>query len=317
MVGEDLIHGSSISFQPENRATTGTYGTLLIGECLPVFQWPGLNTSFGINVEKAYEEVEYTPAHGNDHTLECIRNAQVAEELPFSLNVVPQVDGNWKLLEYITGDDEGFGDAPDSTSWMKELDGKFSVFTGVMPTDYKCDIPGKGVAKESIGGFAGHRAAISPTDPTVAGGGSHALEDTSRPIVWNDIVSVKMDENASPGTEIKHCLSDISFGFTSEIAVDVKPSSLLSTKICDVKVVSRKMFVSLKMAWIDQTFIDIVTTPVKQYLKLEVGASPHKLTATFGGLYWNVYEAKAEKKTLAGGTLTSIVDQPTLVYAIS
>jgi hypothetical protein len=161
---------------------------------------------------------------------------KLGEDLPFHLETYPQAGMKFPLLEFITGSATGFGDTPDSTSWLKELAGKFSVFTGVMFEDYKCEIPERGAVKETISGFAGDRAAIAAVSPA----DTEASEDTSKPRVWNDIVSIRMGGSAGPSESIAHCLSDISFGFTSEIEKKTHPESDLSTKICGVRVVARK-----------------------------------------------------------------------------
>ena len=311
----DLIHGSMVSYQPELRTTTGEYGVLdeEAGPPIqPIMLWPGLNASFGVDVEKTYEEIPHTPAHGDTHILECVRNVMTGEKLAFGLTTYPQKGMDFPLLPFITGAAGGLGDEPDSTSWLKELNGQFSMFTGVMFEDYKAEIPALGAMKETISGFAGHRAAIVEVDPVT----THATENEGAPLTWADIVSIKLGE---AGTEdILHCVSDISYGFTSEIDSCVHPESALTTKLHGVRVVARKMFVSLKLKYASQTFIDAVVTPTKQILTLVIKAdSPYTeaTTLTFGGLYFPKYIAKAESKTLIGDTITSISDQPTFTIA--
>jgi hypothetical protein len=109
---------------------------------------------------------------------------------------------------------------------------------------------------------------------------------------------------------IAHCISDISFGFTNEIKKEIHPESTLTTKVRGVRAVSRKMFVSLKLTWVDQTFLDIVAAPTKQFLKIVIGTSPDETTFEFNGLYWPKYISKAEPKELVGDTITCITDQP-------
>ena len=305
----DLIHGSAVSYQAEHRANSGEYGILY--SATPAMLYPGLSTSFSVDVEESYEEISYTPSHGENHSLECVRNVNTGENLPFDLSSHPQVTGDWPLLEFITGSNAGLGDEPDSTSWLKELNGKFSLFTGIMFEDYKCEIPGVGVAKEDISGFAGHRVAISGISPAT----TEATENTSEPLVWNDISSIRMGPSGGPLTTITHCFSDMSYGFTSEIEKTLHPESELTTKICDVKVKARKMFVSLKLTWVDQTFIDVVTTSEKLNLKMIIGQSGHQTTMQFNGLYWPKYIAKAEPKELIGDTITCITDQPSFTYS--
>lgn len=314
MATQDLIHGSVVSYQAEGMTNGGEYGVLDVDAGppqLPVMKWPGLNTSFSVDVEEEYEEISHTPAHGASNQLESVRNCLLGEKLPFSLEVYPQKTLHWPLLEFITGSTSTLSDTVDSTSWMKELDGKYSVFTGVMFEDYKVEIPAKGSVKETISGFAGHRAAIADTSPAE----TEATMNTSRPISWNDIVSIRMGDAPSPTDTIDHCLSDISFGFTSEIQQRLHPESTLSSKICGVRVAARKMFVSLKLTWADQTFIDLVTGSTKQHLKLVIGTTPDATTLEFGGLYWPKYIAKAEAKELVGDTITCITDQHTFTYS--
>ena len=307
---QDLIHGTAVSFCPERRTeATGEYGVL--DAVSQVFQWSGLNSSFSVDVEETYEEIPHNPTHVTTNILEEVRNVPVGEELGFALITVPQVDKDLPLLEYITGAAvgaaNGFGDQPDSTSWLKEMAGRFSLFTGVMFTDYKCEIPALGVAKETISGFAGSRIAVSGSNPA----SSDAQLSTKRPIVWNDISSIKMGNAPNPTDEILHCISDISFGFTSEVKQEIHPESSLTTKIKDVRVVSRKMFVSLKLTWVNQTFLSIVAGSTKQYLTIIIDG----LTIKFGGLYFPKYIAKADPKELIGDTITCVIDQPTFEYS--
>ena len=312
MTAADLIHGSAVSYQKEDRNGAGEYG-ILLNAGAAVMLYPGLSTNFSVDAIAPYEEIAYTPAHGEEHILENIRNVKLGEELPFTLTTHPQLMGNWPLLRFITGSASGLGDQPDSTSWMKELAGKWSVWTGIMMEDLKVEIPGIGVAKETYSGFAGHRKAIVGTSPV----GTEATENTSRALVWNDISSIRMDDSADPTEEIENCISDISFGFTSEIAKRVHPESVLSTKMSGVRVTARKMFVSLKLTWIDQAFIDVVVGSTKLNLKLAIGPTGHKTTFLFKGLYWDKYIAKADPKELVGDTITCIVDQPDFSYSVS
>ena len=312
----DLLPGAVVSYQAENRRTTGHYGELYtVAGTAPAMLWPGANTDFGVDVDEKYEEVFYTPGHGASNILEGVRNVKLAEELPFGITVHPQVTGHWPLLQYITGSTSGFGDEPDSTSWMKEVDNgvtpDFSVYTGVMFEDYKCDIPGLGIATETISGHAAHRAAIVHTSPAE----EEAVENTTAPIVWNDIKSIRMDATDTPVAEITHCLSDISFGFTSEVSTRIHPESLLSTKQCGVRVASRKMFVSLKLTWVDQSFLDIVTGSTALNLKMVIGTNPDATTMQFDGLFWPKYIAKAQPKELVGDTVTCVVDRPGFAYS--
>jgi hypothetical protein len=311
MVSVDLIHGTAVSYQAEHRVGANEYGILYTTGDAPIMLYPGLSSSFGVEVNAPYEEINYTPPHGAGHILELTRNVKLGEELGFSLSTIPQVTAHFPLLKFITGSASGLGDEPDSTSWLKELDGKFSLFTGIMFNDYKCDIPGIGVAKESIGGFAGHRVAISDSSPAT----TEAIENTSRALVWKDISAIKMDDGDVPTEAIEHCVSDVSFGFTSEVAKRIHPESTLTTKISGVRVMSRKMSVTLKLTWVDQAFIDVVTQSEKLNLKLVIGPSGHETTMIFGGLFWPQYISKAEPKELVGSSITCIVDQPSFSYS--
>jgi hypothetical protein len=121
--------------------------------------------------------------------------------------------------------------------------------------------------------------------------------------------------SASSIVSIAHCVSDISFGFTSEVKKETHPESTLSTKIKGVRVTGRKMSVTLKLTWVDQTFLDIVAGSSKQYLKIVIGTSPDETTLEFNGLFWPQYISKAEPKELVGSSITCIVDQPSFSYS--
>ena len=311
----DLIHGSIVSYQAEDIHGTGTYGTLITGTSLPVMVWPGLVESFDIGVEETYDETQYLAAHGDTSRLENTRNVITGEELAFSMSVYPQKTQHWNLIPFITGSTSGFSDTPDSLSFIKELNSKFTVYTGVMVDAYKVDIPERGKIKQTISGFAGHQVAPSVTDPLAAGSGTHASENATDQLVWNDVVELKMDATATPSTAIDHCVGDISFGFTSEIAKKTHPESTLTTKICGVEVMSRKMEVSLTLTYVDQTFISLVTAGTKQNIKLKIGTTPDATTFVFTGLLWPKYIAKAEPNDLIGDVITSVVDQHAFTYS--
>jgi hypothetical protein len=115
--------------------------------------------------------------------------------------------------------------------------------------------------------------------------------------------------------DIEHCLSDITFGFTSEVVKVIDTPLVLSTGIEDVRVVSRKMFVTLKLGWINQTFIDVVSGTERLYLRMAIGASPDMTTFEFWGLKWPKYIAKAVPKEVIGDNITSIVDRPGFKYS--
>lgn len=306
----DLIHGSIASYQAEDIHGSGTYGTLVTDVTNPVMIWPGLVESFDVGVEENYDETNYLAAHGDTSRLENTRNVITGEELPFSMSVYPQKTQHWSLLPFITGSASGFSDTPDSLSFVKELNSKFTAYTGIMFESYKCDIPERGKIKQTISGFAGHQVAPSVVDPVK----THATELTTDQLVWNDVVALKMDATATPSTAISHCVGDISFGFSSTIAKKTHPESSLTTKICGVEVMSRKMEVSLTLTYVDQTFISLVTAGTKQNVLMTVGTTPDATTFTFKGLLWPKYIAKAEPNDLIGDTITAVTDQPAFTY---
>lgn len=314
---EDLIHGSIVSYQAEDFIGSGTYGTIVSAAgppATPALLWPGLVESFDIGVKENYDETWHLGANGDTSLLENVRNTKVSEDLPFSATIYPQKTQDWNLLPFIVGGAAAFSDSVDSTSWVKELDSKFTVFTGIMFESLKIDIPERGKVKETISGFAGNQVAPSVTDPTTEHTGSHATEDTSDLLTWSDIASIKMDATATPSTVIDHCIGDISLGFTSEITKRYHPESSLSTRICGVKVVKRTMELSLTLTYVDQTFISLVTGATKQNLLLTIGTTPNATTFTCKGLLWPEYIAKAEPNDLIGDTITAVVDQPSFTY---
>jgi hypothetical protein len=295
-----LIHGTVVSYRKE----TGDYGSFVPGQMLN----PGLSTMFSVDVDETYEEIQFTPAHEEPNILEKVVNVKIGEELPFTLTTYPQKNAGWPLLQYVTGATDGLGDEPASTTWMKELNGKYSLFPGIMMEDVKVEIPGVGVVKESYTGFAGHRAAITDTAPD---GITEAAKDDNRALVWSDISEIFMDDKAVPDTLIPHCISDISFGFTNEVVKFVHPNSTLSTKIYGVRVVSRKMFVTLKLGWVSDAFLAIVEGSTTQSLKFTLDGT----TFIFGGLYFPKYVSKADPRELVGDNITSIMNKPTFTYA--
>lgn len=314
---EDLIHGSIVSYQAEDFTGSGTYGTLVAAAgppATPIMIWPGMVESFNIDVEENYDETLHLGANGDTSLLENVRNTKVSEELPFSATIYPQKTQDWDLLPFIVGGAAAFSDSVDSTSWIKELDSKFTTFTGIMFESLKIDIPERGKVKQTMSGFAGHQTAPSVTDPLTATSGTHASENTSDLLTWADIASIKMDATDTPSTVIDHCIGDISLGFSSTIIKRFHPESSLSTHICGVKVVERKLELSLTLTYVDQDFITLVTGATKQNFLLTIGATPNATTFTCKGLLWPKYIAKAEPNELIGDTITAVVDQPSFTY---
>ena len=308
----DLIHGNIVSYQAEDIYGSGEYGVIVDDDITtPIMLWPGLTKSFLVGVEEVYEEILHLGAHGDTSLLGNVRNMKMKEELPFSAEIVPQKTLHWPLLKFIVGGSGAFSDEVDSTSWVKELDSKFSVFTGHMFESYKVDIPEQGIASQTISGFAGSQVAPSVTDPAE----TNASANTSDPVTWNDITSIKMDGNDPPTTDISHCIGDISFGFTSEIAKRKHPESTLTTKICGVRVMKRIMDVSLTLTYADQTFISLVTGGTTQNLQIKIGATPDETTFTFKGLKWPKYVAEAKPDEIIGDTITALTDKPAFTYA--
>ena len=313
----DLIHGSIVSYQAEDMTGSGTYGTLVatVGPpATPVMIWPGMVESFNIDVEENYDETQHLGANGDTSLLENVRNTKVSEDLPFSATIYPQKTQDWDLLPFIVGGAAAFSDSVDSTSWIKELNSKFTTFTGIMFESLKIDIPERGKVKQTISGFAGHQTAPSVTDPLTATSGTHASENASDLLTWADIASIKMDATATPSTVIGHCIGDISLGFTSEITKRYHPESSLSTKMCGVKVVKRMMELSLTLTYENQDFVTLVTGATKQNVLLTIGTTPNATTFTMKGLLWPKYVAKAEPNDLIGDTITAVVDQPSFTY---
>jgi hypothetical protein len=306
---EDLIHGSIVSFIAEDMVGAGTYGTV---PTTPTMVWPGLTESFNIDINENYDETQHLGAHADTSILENTRNTKLGEELPFSATIYPQKTQDWALLPYIVGGAAAFSDSVDSTAWIKELNSKYTVFSGIMLESLKIDIPEQGKVKQTLSGFAGHQVAPSDTAPT---GIVEASENASDLLTWGDIASIKMDATDTPSTAIDHCIGDISLGFTSEVVKRFHPESALSTKICGVKMVKRIMEISLTFsAYVDQTFSALVTGGTKQNLLLTIGTTPNATTFTCKGLLWPAYVAKAEPNELIGDTVTAVVDQPSFTY---
>lgn len=306
----NLLHGGVVSLQAEDWIGSGAYGTLVTDETNPVMVWPGLVESFDIGVEEAYDETQHLGANADTSLLENVRNTKTGEELPFSAVIFPQKTLDWNLLPFIVGGAAAFSDSVDSTSWVRELNSKFTAFTGIMFESLKIDIPERGKVKQTISGFAGHQVAPSDSDPVK----THASENASDLLTWNDIASLKMDATDTPSTAIDHCVGDISLGFTSEVVKRYHPESSLTTKICSVKVVKRMLELSLTLSYVDQTFISLVTGATKQNVLLTIGTTPNATTFTMKGLLWPKYISKAEPNELIGDTITAVVDQPSFTY---
>jgi hypothetical protein len=59
-----------------------------------------------------------------------------------------------------------------------------------------------------------------------------------------------MDGDIIPTTKIAYGLSDMNFGFTSEIAVETHPESVLSTRICNVYALTLYNRIRKAVQWI-------------------------------------------------------------------
>ena len=307
----DLIHGSIVSYQAEDIYGDGEYGTLVEDVTKPIMLWPGLTKSFLVGVEEVYEEILHLGANGDTSLLANVRNMKMREELPFSAEIVPQQTLHWPLLQYSVGGTGAFSDEVDSTSWIKELDDNFSVFTGIMMESFKVDMPEQGIVSQTLSGFAGHQIAPSAVDPVI----THATANTSDPLTWNDITSIKMGASDPPTTDITHCIGDISFGFTSEIAKRKHPESSLTTKMCGIRVMKRIMEASLTLTYADQTFLSLVTGGTSQNLLIKIGTTPNETTFKIIGLRWPKYVAEAKPDEIIGDAITAVTDNPSFTYA--
>lgn len=304
---EDLIHGSIVSLIAEDMVGVGTYGTC---PATPTMVWPGMTTGFSIPVKYNYDETTHLAAHGATR-LERIRNTKLGEELPFSAEIYPQKTQDCALLKYIVGGAAAYSDSVDSTTWIKELDGDYSVYSGIMLEGYKIDIPEHGLVKQTLSGFAGNQEA--PTTAPV--GLVEATENVSDILSWEDISSLKMDTTATPSTAIDHCIGDISLNFSSVVAKRYHPESTLSTKMCGVKVMARKLELSFTFsAYVDETFLTLVSGGTKQNVLLTIGATPNATTFTCKGLLWPEYDPTTSPDELIGQTVTALVDQPSFTY---
>jgi hypothetical protein len=72
------------------------------------------------------------------------------------------------------------------------------------------------------------------------------------------------------------------------------------------------MFVSLKLGWVNQEFLNTVAGSTTVNLKFILDGT----VFIFGGLYFPKYVAKADPKELVGDTITSIMDQPSFTYVV-
>jgi hypothetical protein len=177
---------------------------------------------------------------------------------------------NWDLLSHIVGSSSVFTSEVDSLSFLRYLDGEYSIISGVMLTEFIQNIKKSDYVAIDVNFKAGHITDPSGVDPI--GTGSHAVEDTADPFLWRDLADLRFGSTNPPIEELTQVLGDINLSIKNEIDIPPINSSVMFSYGGQPVLRNRKVELALDFTWESvEAFWSIMKNSEQQYFSYSLG----------------------------------------------
>jgi len=165
----------ALEWVSEKRHTTGEFGEFPAN---PTMLSIGLISDFTTHTDRKLKGNTYLRTHGNVAALPRLRTLPTGGTVEGSFTYYPQ---DWTLLPLITGSSSTFTSEVDSLSFLRYLDGEYTIISGVMLTGFTQNINKSDFVAIDVTFKAGHISDPTAIDPI--GTGAHATEDTADPFL--------------------------------------------------------------------------------------------------------------------------------------
>lgn len=258
MPGQTVVQGA----QPIEYVEETAFGD---PEVDAAWNWIGLVTSHSVSPEVEAETVTYLPPSGVDNKLEQKKNVKVSEGYSGDLTYHPQ--GGFDFLQLFTGADGTTSSEipPWQLGEQVEEQGEYRRILGVVGDEWELNVSEDSIAEVSASWIAADAEDWSTTD--YVGAGSHAAEDGTEPLTYDDLSNVQLG-----GTDINGAVEELTITVSNDLEVVKDPNSDFGTHVYAIEVTDREVSADLTLTYSD---FNLAQT-VRSY-------QPQDLTFTLGG----------------------------------
>jgi hypothetical protein len=264
MVSTPATDKGALEWIPEKRLTTGEYGTFPTNPTmLPI----GLISDFTVHADRKLKSKTYLRAHQDVAELAQLRTLPTGGTVEGSFTYYPQ---NWDLLPLIVGSSSTFTSEVDSLSFLRYLDGEYTIISGVMLTDFTQNIKKSDFVAIDVSFKAGDISDPSGVDPI--GTGTHAAEDTADPFLWQDLADLRFGSTNPPTEVLTQVLGDIKLSIKNEIDIPPINSSVMFSYGGQPVLKKREVELALDFTWESvDAFWAIMKNSEQQYFSYSLG----------------------------------------------
>lgn len=255
----------------------------------PSMKWIGLVTDH--TSQKGSDSNRYHDTGGSGKTSTWKDNQRYRETLSISTTYAPQ---DFTFLQYFTGADGSISDRLSTIQVGEAGDGENRLLLGCWGEKWNMTIAEDRVAKVNTKLSAADYNDFTATD--YIGNGSHATEDSSAPLSYNDLGSITYG-----GSNISHYIGSLGLSIKNDFNVFTSPDSSLPTLVDSVMLTDRTIRLSMEIKFADMGFLTMVKNYTAQQFKFTVGPT----TFTVDGVTFPQFEYTSSPAELMGQTVKS------------
>ena len=264
MVALPATDKGALEWVPEKRCTTGGFGEFPTN---PTMLSIGLISDFTLHADRKLKGNTYLRAHENVAALPRLRTLPTGGTVEGSFTYYPQ---DWNLLPLIVGSSSTFTSEVDSLSFLRYLDGDYTIISGVMLTSFTQNINKSDFVAIDVTFKAGDISDPTTDDPI--GTGAHATEDTSDPFLWQDLADLRFGSTNPPVEELTQVLGDVKVSIKNEVDMPPINSSVMFSYAGQPRMNKREVELSIEFTWESvDAFWTIMKNSERQYFSYSLG----------------------------------------------
>jgi hypothetical protein len=236
MPGDTVVQGA----QPVEYVEETSFAT---DETDPAMNWFGLVDTWTVTQGVEAETVRYLPGSGSSEKLETLQNVKVSEAYTVEASIMPQ---DLSILKYFTGANGGTSDSltPIQAGEQDEDNGEYRRIKGMVGEEMVLTIEEDSVATLETTFLAADANNWSGSD--YVGAGSHATEDTSTPLTYDDLGSVNLG-----GSSLGDAVESLTLTVSNDLEVVKDPDATPQSHIAAIAPTSREITVELALTYDD------------------------------------------------------------------
>ena len=258
------------------------------------YQWVGAVTSYTGSPEVVAQTANYLPSANASNKLEQSKNQKVSEAWGAEMTYHPQ---DTDFIQYFTGDVGGLADEPTpiQIGEQNEDSGEFRRLVGCVGESFELSIQEDELAEITAEFIAADATDWSTTD--YIGAGSHATEDTSDILTYDDLGNVQLG-----GVTLSDYIGGLTVSLDITLVVVKDPDSTRQSHIEAIVPVDREITVSLELTYDDMSMAQDVRDYTAQTLSFEF---PEGTSWTIEGVQFPEFPYEFGPDDLVGDSLES------------